>query len=139
MKATTLKKLLGFSPDDVKASGPFVIFRDAGDGPEQVAKTKTFEAACKKLSAAFFRGELPNYDQEVIDDMPVIEGEKLDVRALVYELSPRVNVDRKKSSKKLAYLASVLEDRPQLRLVVAWEAASPRQDFALGIFSTVPK
>jgi hypothetical protein len=30
---------------------------------------------------------------------------------------------------------SVLEDDPTLRLVVAWEAQAPSQDFGVGIFA----
>lgn len=37
--------------------------------------------------------------------------------------------------RELVYMAEVLEERADLRLVVAWEAEAPLQDVAFGIFA----
>jgi hypothetical protein len=44
-------------------------------------------------------------------------------------------MERISEPEKLVYLASVLEQNPGRRLVVAWEAVPPAQDSVLGIFT----
>jgi GrpB-like predicted nucleotidyltransferase (UPF0157 family) len=47
-------------------------------------------------------------------------------------------MERTTAEDGLGYLAEVIEDYPELRLLVAWEAAAPYQDDAFGIFVPRP-
>lgn len=131
MKPTTVKSLLGVSPNELKLSGPFRVFMELGDGVEEVASAKTFAAICKKLPDAF--GVEPG--SSPLEDLP---GETKKVRALAYQLSAKTGVKRVTREAKLRYLNRVRDEHPELRLVVAWEAdAPPSQDFGFGIFATI--
>lgn len=131
MKRETVERLLGFSLDAVEVRGPFVVIRAGETEPEEVVRADTLLEACQRMVMPLFDGELPDYDQEIIDEMPKLD-EPLAVRATLYELSEDMGMERTRDARTLVYLAPVVERG--MRLVVAWEAAPPRQDFALGIF-----
>ncbi|MFT3775914.1 MAG: hypothetical protein QM820_62010 [Minicystis sp.] len=103
-------------------------------GTMELARAESFAGVCDLLVEALFPDGPPDYDPMVIEEMPVLEGEPLAVRAVLYELSEDMGMERISDPAGLYYLAPVLEERPSLRLVVAWEAAPPRQDAAVGIF-----
>lgn len=134
MRESTMERLLGFSPTELEGQGPFRAFREIGDGPEEILRAETLRGLCEQLTGALLDGEVPDFDDAVVAEMPVLEGEPIEVRALLYELSDDMGMERTTSSEGLAYLGPVLEERADLRLVVAWEAVAPRQDFAVGIF-----
>ena len=110
------------------------MYRDVGDGPDLIVEAETMAEACTRLVPALFDGADVDWDEEVVAEMPVIEGEPLEVRAVLYELSAEQGIEPTTNADDLVYLGPVLEVDERLRLVVAWEAVSPRQDFAVGIF-----
>lgn len=134
MLERTMLTLLGFAPKELDGQGPYKIFADLGDGPVALASAETMGEACERLPNALFGEEFPDYDPSVIDEFPALDGESLEARALVYELSETMLMARTRDPDALASLAPVLQDNPDLRLVVAWEAVSHRQDSAIGIF-----
>jgi hypothetical protein len=135
MKPTSQERLLGFSAIDYAEPGPFRVHAYSDDdGPTELARAESLAEACDLLVEALFPDGPPDYDAEVVEEMPPLEGEPFAVRALLYELSEAMTMERISDPARLHYLAPVLEERPSLRLVVAWEAAAPRQDAAVGIF-----
>lgn len=134
MDETTLERLLGVAPKTLDGLGPFRVFVETGDGVTHLADADTIDQACERMGATLFGDEFPDYDEEVLADMPEVEGEPLAVRALLYELSERMHIERTVDPTLLVGLASVLAEQPQLRLVVAWVASAPREEFGVAIF-----
>jgi hypothetical protein len=134
-----LVKLTGLDPAAIDTSFDLVIFADRGDGPEEIGTATTLEEAVATMADVLFDGGVPEYEPDYGPDGS-FAGESAIEQALAYELSEVQNVGRivpatSSSPEGLAYLGSVLEDDPTLRLVVAWEAQAPAQDFAIGIFA----
>lgn len=134
MKPASQEKLLGFAAIDYAEPGPFWLHTFSDGEPTELARAESLAEACDVLVEALFPDGPPDYDPEVVEELPPLEGEPLAVRALLYELSEAMGMERMSDPAGLYYLAPVLEERPSLRLVVAWEAAPPRQDAAVGIF-----
>jgi hypothetical protein len=135
MKPASQEKLLGFAASDYAEPGPFWLYTYSDDdGPTELGRAESLAEACDLLVETLFPDGPPDYDPEVIEEMPLLKGEPLAVRALLYEMSEAMGMERFSDSARLYYLAPVLEERPSLRLVVAWEAAAPRQDAAVAIF-----
>ncbi len=139
MNPANLVKLTGLEPAVLEVSLDLVIFADRGEGPEEIGSATTIEAAIATIAGALFEGGAPEYEPDYGPDGS-FAGESALEQALAYELSESQNIgrivsDSNSSPAGLAYLGSVLEDDPTLRLVVAWEAQAPAQDFAIGIFA----
>ncbi len=134
-----LVKLTGLDPAAIETSFDLVIFADRGDGPEEIGTATTLEEAVATMAEVLFEGGVPEYEPDYGPDGS-FAGESAIEQALAYELGETQNIGRivpatSSSPEGLAYLGSVLEDDPTLRLVVAWEAQAPAQDFAIGIFA----
>lgn len=136
---TNLVKLTGLDPTAIATSFDLVIFADRGNGPEEIGTATTIEEAVATMADVLFDGGVPEYEPDYGPDGS-FAGESSIEQALAYELGESQNIgrivpDSNGPSEGLAYLGSVLEDDPTLRLVVAWEAQAPAQDFAIGIFA----
>lgn len=134
-----LVKLTGLAPAALEASFDLVIFAERGYGPEELGTATTIEEAIATMAEVLFAEGVPEYGPDYGPDGS-FAGESAIEQALAYELGESQNIGRvvprsSSSDEGLAYLGPVLEDDPTLRLVVAWEAQAPAQDFAVGIFA----
>ena len=139
MNPANLAKLTGLEAGALDASFDLVIFADRGDGPEEIGTATTIEEAIATMAEALFPEGVPDYEPDYGPDGSYA-GESAIEQALAYELGESQNIGRfvpqsTVSAEQLAYLGPVLEDDPTLRLIVAWEAEAPAQDFAVGIFA----
>ncbi len=134
MKPSSQEHLLGFAASSYAEPGPFWLYTYSDDGPTELGRAESLGEACDRLVETLFPDGAPEYDPDIVAEMPVLEGEPLVVRALLYELSDEMMMERTSDPEQLCYLAPVLAERPSLRLVVAWEAVPHRQDAAVAIF-----
>jgi hypothetical protein len=131
MKTETLQTLTGLPLERIEIVARFEVWADFGDGPALLGRADCVAAAADVIAAELAGAD---YDPDVVADMPALAGEPFVVRALVYELSDAMLMQRTSDPAKLVYLPSVLADDPALQLIVAWEAVAHRQDTAIGIF-----
>jgi hypothetical protein len=111
------------------------VFGYLGDHVELLGTRDTIEDALELLREHVIPEDADDawLDGHEDDPTPV---EDPALRPMAIALSDACLMERRTDPSDLVYLASVLEKRPKLRLVVAWEAVPHLQDVAFGLFST---
>jgi hypothetical protein len=116
MTPASIDRLLGLPRDVWTALSSLVVYVERGEGPEVLGAASTMSEVFRVIAEQTLPGGI---EQE--PDFAQMDSEGF--------------MERISEPGKLVYLASVLEQNPGQRLVVAWEAVPPAQDSALGIFT----
>jgi hypothetical protein len=135
MRARDIEQITGISNADLRAIDRFHVFSNLGEGASVVGARPTIEAALRLIETCALAGGAPDLDQLEPEEQEVVDQiQDATWKALACMLSNAAQMDRGTDPAKLSYLDTVVKDRPDLRLLVAWEAAPPAQDVAFGIF-----
>jgi hypothetical protein len=132
MNTKDIETIIGFPVQDLDGITKFYVFANFGDETESLGETDSIEEALEAIRSTVFQGEEPDLEDEVLDKWPV---KNPAWGPLAYMLSEEELMGRITDETKLYYLQEVLENEPDLRLVVAWEAIPHLQDVAFGIFA----
>jgi hypothetical protein len=129
MNTEDIETIIGFPIRDLDGITKFCVFGFLGDEIEDLDIAESIEESLEAIRVYAFKDGDGEPDE---GDWPVDDPS---LGPLAYVLSEAFLMDRKTDETKLYYLKDVIQDEPDLRLVVAWEAASPAHDVAFGIFA----
>ncbi len=138
MKTERLEAFIGLPRATLDDLSALVMYGYTGDGVGLLGTADSIDRAIDVLCETLFDEGVPEIEGEPEEGALDMSGETHAEQALVRSLSEEFLMDRTHDPKALVYLRSVLHDRPELRLVVAWEAAAPAQEGAVGIFTAAP-
>lgn len=139
MKMERLEAFTGLPRETLQGLSALVMYGYTGDGVGLLGTADSIDRAIDILCEKLFDEGVPEIEGEPEGGALDMAGEPEAEQALVRGLSDEFLMDRTHDPSKLVYLTSVLEERPELRLVVAWEAAAPAQESAVGIFTAAPR
>jgi hypothetical protein len=139
MKMERLEAFTGLPRETLQGLSALVMYGYSGDGLGLVGTADSIGQAIDVLCEKLFDEGVPEIEGEPEEGALDMAGEPEAEQALVRCLSEEFLMARTHNPIGLAYLAGVFEERPELRLVVAWEAAAPAQEGAVGIFTAAPR
>jgi hypothetical protein len=134
MKAKDIEALVGIPYAELSRCKGFEVVAYLGDHVESLGARDTIEDALLLLREHVIPEDaddawLDGHENETSVEDP-------EFRPMAIALSGACLMERRTDRNDLVYLGDVLEDRPKLRLVVAWEAVPHLHDVAFGLFTT---
>jgi hypothetical protein len=127
MNTKDIETIIGFPVRELDGITEFCVFGFLGDEIEDLDIAESIEEALEAIRAYAFQGGEPDEEDWTVDDPKL--------GPLGYILSEAALMGRITDETKLVYMQDVLQNEPDLRLVVAWEAIPHLQDAAFGIFA----
>lgn len=131
MNPKDIEALLGISYAELSRCAGFEVVAFLGDATEVLGTRATIEDALRLLREHVTPDDADDGFRDGNSDT-VSDPE---LQAMATALSEANLMERTSDPTELAYLSDVVEERPELRLVVAWEAVPPNQDAAFGLFT----
>lgn len=125
MDPKKIEEVLEIPLDKLAGIPMFYAYCELGEGVEFLGATPTIGEALLLVHTRAFEPEEPIEPDVAFEE-------------LASELTHGGAMDRYTNAEDLVYLAEVIDERPELRLIVAWEAGPPVQDVAVGIFAPKP-
>lgn len=125
MNPKKIEEVLEIPLDKLAGIPKFYAYCELGDGVEFLGEAPTVGEALLLVHTRAFEPAEPIEPDVAFEE-------------LAGELTHGGAMERTTNAKDLVYLAEVVDERPELRLIVAWEAAPPLQDAAVGIFAPKP-
>ncbi len=132
MRSSDVEALVGAPYPELARRKGFEVVCFLGDEVESLGSRRTIEDALMLLRARVIPENGDDAWLDGLEEDAAVQDPEL--RPMAIALSEACSMERITRPEKLVYLAPVLEERPDLRLVVAWEAAPPLQDAAFGLF-----
>ena len=131
MSLEEVEGILGIALSKLEGIPEFFVYCELGEGVEFLGRVRGIEEALGLIRQRAFGWETPG------GKMNIAQGNVEDpgFEELGEVLGEGSGLERTMVAGELVYMAEVLEERADLRLVVAWEAAPPLQDVAFGIFA----
>jgi hypothetical protein len=131
MNTKDIEALTGISHAELSRCAGFTVVAFLGDATEVLGTRATIEDALRLLRVHV----LPDDAADDFLDGDATTMSDPELQAIATALSEANLMERTSDPTELAYLSDVIEERPELRLVVAWEAVPPNQDAAFGLFT----
>ena len=133
MNPKDIEALIGISYAELSRCAGFTVVAFLGDATEVVGTRATIEDALRLLREHVTPDDADDGFRD--DQAHATTVRDPELQAMATALSETNRMERTSDPTELAYLSDVVEERPELRLVVAWEAVPPNQDAAFGLFT----